>query len=63
MAVVLNVKTGEVLAMASNPDYDPSAFVNGIDENTWNYYINGDTKPLENKAISAMYSPGSTYKW
>ena len=62
VAVVLNVKTGEVLAMASNPDYNPSAFVNGIDENTWNYYINGDTKPLENKAISAMYSPGSTYK-
>lgn len=61
-AVVLNVKTGEVLAMASYPDYDPSAFVNGIDNNTWNYYINGDTKPLENKAISAMYSPGSTYK-
>lgn len=61
-AVVLNIKTGEVLAMASYPDYNPSAFVNGIDTNTWNYYINGDTKPLENKAISAMYSPGSTYK-
>ena len=61
-AVVLNVKNGEVIAMASYPDYNPSAFVNGIDTNTWNYYINGDTKPLENKAISAMYSPGSTYK-
>ena len=61
-AVVLNIKTGEVLAMASCPDYNPSAFVTGIDTNTWNYYINGDTKPLENKAISAMYSPGSTYK-
>ena len=61
-AVVMNVRTGEVLAMASYPDYDPSAFVNGIDTNTWNYYINGETKPLENKAISAMYSPGSTYK-
>ena len=61
-AVVLNIKTGEVLAMASYPDYNPSAFVTGIDTNTWNYYINGDTKPLENKAISAMYSPGSTYK-
>ena len=61
-AVVLNVKTGEVIAMASYPDYNPPAFVNGIDTNTWNYYINGDTKPLENKAISAMYSPGSTYK-
>ncbi len=61
-AVVLNIKTGEVLAMASYPDYDPSSFVNGIDDQTWNYYINGTTKPLENKAISAMYSPGSTYK-
>lgn len=61
-AVVMNVKTREVLAMASYPDYDPSSFVNGIDTETWNYYINGDTKPLENKAISAMYSPGSTFK-
>lgn len=61
-AVVLNVKTGEVLAMASYPDYDPSAFINGIDSDTWNYYINGDTKPLENKAISMNYSPGSTFK-
>ena len=61
-AVVINVKTGEVLAMASYPDYNPSSFINGIDTNTWNYYINGNTKPLENKAISAMYSPGSTYK-
>jgi len=61
-AVVLNVKTGEVLAMASYPDYNPSDFVNGIDTNTWNYYINGDTKPLENKAIAMNYSPGSTFK-
>lgn len=61
-AVVMNIKTGEVLAMANYPDYEPSKFVNGIDTDTWNYYINGDTKPLENKAISAMYSPGSTYK-
>lgn len=61
-AVVMNVRTGEVLAMASYPDFYPEAFVNGIDSNTWNYYINGETKPLENKAISAMYSPGSTYK-
>ena len=60
--VVLNVKTGEVLSMASYPDYDPSAFINGIDTNTWNYYINGETKPLENKAISTNYSPGSTFK-
>lgn len=61
-AVVLNVKTGEVIAMASYPDYNPSDFTNGIDTNTWNYYINGETKPLENKAISMNYSPGSTFK-
>lgn len=61
-AVVMSVKTGEVLAMASYPDYNPSDFVNGIDNDTWNYYINGETKPLENKAIATMYSPGSTYK-
>lgn len=61
-AVVLNVKTGEVIAMASYPDFNPSAFVNGIDVDTWNYYINGETKPLENKAISMNYSPGSTFK-
>lgn len=61
-AIVLNIKTGEVLAMASYPDYDPSDFINGIDTDTWNYYINGDTKPLENKAIAAQYSPGSTFK-
>ena len=61
-AVVLNVRTGEVLAMASYPDYDPNKFVGGIDYDTWNYYINSDTKPLENKAIATMYSPGSTFK-
>ena len=61
-AVVLKIKTGEVLAMASYPDFNPSVFVNGIDTETWNYYINGGTKPLENKAISAQYSPGSTFK-
>ena len=48
--------------MASYPDYNPSDFTNGIDTNTWNYYINGETKPLENKAISMNYSPGSTFK-
>ena len=61
-AVVLKIKTGEVLAMASYPDFNPSVFVSGIDNETWNYYINGNTKPLENKAISAQYSPGSTFK-
>ena len=60
--VVMNVRTGEILAMANYPDYNPNDFVGGITTNLWNYYINGDTKPLENKAIATMYSPGSTYK-
>ena len=60
--VVLNVKNGEVLAMANYPDFNPNDFVGGISTEMWNYYINGDTKPLENKAIATMYSPGSTYK-
>lgn len=61
-AVVMNVNTGEVLAMASYPDYDPSDFVGGISTEAWNSYINNDAKPLVNKAIQNSYSPGSTFK-
>jgi penicillin-binding protein 2 len=61
-AVVMNVNTGEVLAMASYPDYDPSDFVGTISTETWNNYINNEAKPLVNKAIQNSYSPGSTFK-
>ncbi len=61
--VVMNVKTGEILAMASYPDYDPNAWVGGIDNNTWNYYMaETSNKPLINRAISSAYAPGSTFK-
>lgn len=61
-AVVMNVKTGEVLAMASYPDYDPSKFVNGISVADWNEYNTNPNRPLINKAIQNAYAPGSTFK-
>ena len=61
-AVVINVKTGEVLAMASYPNYDPSLFTNGISTANWNNYLNDSRHPLINKAISEKSAPGSTFK-
>ena len=61
-AVVLNVKTGEILAMASYPNYDPSLFIDGISTENWNNYLNADDHPLMNKAISSISPPGSTFK-
>lgn len=60
--VVMNVNSGEVLAMASYPGYDPSDFVGGISTEAWNDYTNNEAKPLVDKAIQNSYSPGSTYK-
>lgn len=61
-AVVINVKTGEVLAMASYPNYDPSLFTDGISQANWNVYRNDTRHPLVNKAISDQSAPGSTFK-
>lgn len=61
-AVVMNVNTGEVLAMASYPDYNPADFVGGISQSAWNNYTNNEAKPLVNKATQNSYSPGSTFK-
>lgn len=60
--VVMNANSGEVLAMASYPNYDPSDFVGGISTEAWNNYTNNTAKPLVDKAIQNSYSPGSTYK-
>ncbi len=57
--VVMKVDTGEILAMASYPDYDPSKFTFGIDPETWNIYKGGNMK---NRAIQENYPPGSIYK-
>lgn len=60
--VVMNVNSGEILAMASYPNYKPGDFVGGISQDTWNYYANNEAKPLVDKAIQNSYSPGSTFK-
>lgn len=60
---VMNVTTGEVLALASYPDYEPASFVGGISTETWNYYMDtNNNSPLINRAIEGAYAPGSTYK-
>ena len=60
--VVLDVETGEVLAMSSYPTYNINSFINGIKTEQWNSLINDVQKPMFNRAISGTYSPGSTYK-
>ena len=60
--VVLDVETGEVLAIASYPEYNINSFVDGISSSEWNSLISDAQKPMFNRAISGTYSPGSTYK-
>lgn len=60
--VVMDVNTGEVLAIASVPDYDPNAFIPSIDPARWKAYSeNKQLSPLTNRAISE-FAPGSTMK-
>ncbi len=61
-AVVVNIKTGEVLAMASYPNYNPTLFIDGISTENWNNYLSDTRHPLVNKAIGDKSAPGSTYK-
>ena len=61
-AVVLEPNSGEVLAFASVPGYDPNAFAAGIDRATWNALTTDELRPLQDRAIQGRYSPGSTFK-
>lgn len=62
-AVVMNVKTGEVLSMASFPSFEPQLFVNGISSEKYNEYISEEANsPFLNRSISSVYAPGSTFK-
>ncbi len=61
-AVVMEVKTGKILAMASYPTYNPQDFVGTISTEKWNEYNNNVDKPLRNKAIQDNYAPGSIFK-
>lgn len=59
-AVIMNVKTGEVLALASYPDYEPELFIKGISQAQYKSYEKGSN--LYNRAVSGTYAPGSTFK-
>ena len=61
-AVVLDPRSGEVLAFTSRPTYDPNAFAGGIDSRTWNALNTDIERPLNNRATQGRYSPGSTFK-
>lgn len=60
--VVMKVDTGEVLALASYPDFEPQDFVGGISNSNWNKYRDDERHPLLNKAIQSAYAPGSIFK-
>ena len=69
-AVAIDVETGDVLAMASYPDYDPNIFAEGISTEDWESvqstnprdYLLGEPTPLYNIATKASVQPGSTFK-
>ncbi|MBM3490149.1 MAG: penicillin-binding protein 2 [Alphaproteobacteria bacterium] len=60
--VVMDVETGEVLALVSNPAYDPNAFNVGLSGKAWRELATHPRTPLSNKAIAGQYPPGSTFK-
>ncbi|HWR41637.1 penicillin-binding protein 2 [Sporomusa sp.] len=60
--VALNVKTGGILVMASNPAFDPNVFAGGITSLEWNKLITNPNTPLNNRAIQNAYPPASVFK-
>ncbi len=61
-AVVLDCRNGEVLAMATNPSFDPSLFNSGVSQAQWVEWTANRRAPLINKAAAGLYAPGSTFK-
>lgn len=61
-AVVMNPKTGEILAMVSRPTFNPNLFTGGISTKDWKVINDNPFNPLENRAITGEYPPGSTFK-
>ena len=59
---VMDIYTGEVIAMYSSPSYNPNSFLFGISQDEWQLIRNNPLKPLINKTLSGLYSPGSTIK-
>ncbi|MFQ5574261.1 MAG: penicillin-binding transpeptidase domain-containing protein, partial [Terriglobia bacterium] len=61
-AVVMDVRNGEVLALASVPTFDPRQFIGGISEKEWKKLNAANLHPLSNRATNGLYPPGSTFK-
>jgi penicillin-binding protein 2 len=61
-AVVMDVYTGDLLALVSTPSYDPTAFYRGLTTDEWQELSNDIYGPLTNKAVAGQYAPGSTFK-
>jgi penicillin-binding protein 2 len=61
-AVVLDCRNGEVLAMATNPSFDPSLFNSGVSQAQWAEWAQDKRTPLLNRAVAGVYAPGSTFK-
>lgn len=61
-SVVMDIETGDLLAMASAPSFDPNLFVRGISSKDYNALRDNEYKPLFNKTVQGLYPPGSTFK-
>lgn len=61
-AIAVNVNTGEILALANYPNFDPGVFSKGVSIREWNRLNNDPLKPLFNRALTGAYPPGSTFK-
>ena len=61
-SVVVDPRTGEVLALVSLPGYDTNLFTHGISQTAFSALLNNPDKPLMNRAIAGQYAPGSTFK-
>ena len=60
--VAMKVQTGEIIAIASKPSFDPNLFATGISRRNWRKLLFDEFHPLQNKVIDGQYPPGSTYK-
>jgi len=60
--VALDPRDGDVLALVSKPSFDPNDFAGGIDAETWERLTSDEWRPLQNRALSGQYPPGSAYK-
>jgi len=61
-AVVIDARTGEVLACLSRPDFDPNEFAKGLSGEAWDALNNHAAHPILNRALRSAYPPGSVFK-